>query len=410
MEVPPVAVTDTSSDERDSSAASTSVLRLSDILLGETSPPCSFFERADQWRERGPIHLGDAGNRFWLLTEMDGIRAAFQEPEVFSNTAIQCDAPNPDYHLIPEMLDPPEHGKWRKLMGPLFSPGVVAAMEAHIRARFDEILDDVAPRGKCDFVADVALRFPNTIFLELMGMPLTDADRFQQWEKAIIHEGSQSTPTAMAAIGEVFGYFTRLIEDRRANPGTDIVSKALTWQIDGEPIRHEDLLSFCLLLFQAGLDTVAAQLTYAFYHLATNPADRQRIVDDPAIIPSANEELLRFYAIVAPGRKVMRDTEVAGCPVNAGDMVLLPISSANRDPHEFDRADEVILDRENNRHLAFGAGPHRCLGSHLARLELRVAMEAWHARIPVYEIDPAVAIEEHSAGLIGLNNLPLRWA
>ncbi len=402
-----MAATDTPSAESRSDGEGT--LRLSDILLGHANPPCSYFERLDQWRESGPVHEGDSGNRFWLLTEMSDIRAAYQHPGIFSSSAIQCDTPNPDYHLIPEMLDPPEHGTWRKLMGPLFSPGAVEAMETHIRERFEEILDDVAPRGRCDFVADVALRFPNTIFLELMGMPLADADRFQRWETAILHEGSQSTPAAMAAIGEVYGYFSELISDRRANPGSDIVSKALTWKIDGEPVKHEDLLSFCLLLFQAGLDTVASQLSYAFYHLATTPADRQRIVDDPAIIPSANEELLRYYAIVAPGRKVMQDTEITGCPMQAGDMVLLPIASANRDPREFERAHEVILDRPNNRHIAFGAGPHRCLGSHLARLELQVAVEAWHARIPQYEIDPDVPIEEHSAGLIGLNNLPLRW-
>lgn len=161
-------------------------------------------------------------------------------------------------------------------------------------------------------------------------------------------------------------------------------------------------------MFQAGLDTVASQLSYAVYHFATHPHDRQRIVEDPSLIPTANEELLRYYAFVPPGRKVAQDTEVAGCPMKAGDMVLLPLVAANRDPKEFDRADEVIIDRRNNRHIAFGAGPHRCLGSHLARLELQVAMEGWHERVPDYEIDTSVPLFEHSAGLIGLNNLPLR--
>jgi cytochrome P450 len=393
-----------------STEQSAAVLQLSDILTGGVSEPCSFFERADGWRDRGRVHQGNgSGTRFWLFTEMDDMRTAYQTPEVFSNTAIQCDTPEPDFRLIPEMLDPPEHGAWRRLMGPLFSPGSVAAMEHHIRARFDEILDDIVARGKCDFVADVALRFPNTIFLELMGMPLEDADRFQEWETAILHEGSQSAPAAMAATNAVFGYFSELIEARRAQPGDDIVSKALNWQIDGQPVTHEDLLSYCLLLFMAGLDTVASQLSYAFYHLATHPADRQRLVDEPALIPTANEELLRYYAIVTPGRKVIQDVEVAGCPMKAGDMALLPLSSANRDPKQFERADEVIIDRATNPHIAFGAGPHRCLGSHLARLELNVAMQAWHERIPEYELDDTVPMGEHSAGLIGLNNLPLRW-
>jgi cytochrome P450 len=385
-------------------------LQLSDVLQGEELTPGTYFDAVDHWRTKGPLVLGDAqGNPFWLITEMAAMREACQRTENFSSSAIQMDYPNPDYQLIPLMLDPPDHAVWRRLLGPLFSPGVVAEMRSKIRARFDEILDEVAPRGQCDFVTDVAYRFPNTIFLDMMGMPVSDAERFQQWEEAILHHGSQGSETAMAASAQVMQYFSELIEDRYANPKDDIVSKATTWTIDGEPVSREDLLSFCLLMFQAGLDTVASQLAYSFYHLATNPADRERIVVDPSLIPTANEELLRYYSIVATGRKVTRDTELAGCPVKAGEMVLVAISGANRDPKEFARADEVVIDREQNRHMAFGLGPHRCLGSHLARLELRVAMEAWHQRIPVYRLDESRPTTEHAAGLIGLNTLPLKW-
>ena len=386
------------------------VLTHRDLFVTEMRPPGSFFAMMDDWRAKGAIHRGDAnGNPFHLVTGMADIRSAYQQHDVFSNTAIQVDNPNPEYHLIPEMLDAPEHGKWRKVLGPLFSPGAVDAMAANIRARFAEILDDVVDRGHCDFVADVALRFPNTIFLELMGMPIEDAPRFQRWETAMVHAPDTTAESFMTAVTEVMQYFSQMVAERFANPGNDLISRATTWKIDGEPIAQQDLLSFCLLMFQAGLDTVAAQLTYAMYHLATHPADRARIVADPSLIPAANEELLRFYSIVAPSRKVMQDTEIAGCPVRKGDMVLLPITAANRDPAEFDRADEVVIDRANNRHLAFGAGPHRCLGSHLARLELEVAMTMWHERIPDYRIDPDIPIEEHAGGLVGLNNLPLRW-
>jgi cytochrome P450 len=381
-----------------------------EIFTTQARPPGSFFSLMDQWRANGAVHPGDAnGHSFYLVTRMADIRDTCQRPDVFSNSAIQVDNPDPEYKLIPEMLDPPEHGKWRKLLGPLFSPGAVDAMESNIRARFTEILDTVAPRGRCDYVADVALRFPNTIFLELMGMPIEDADQFQQWETAMVHAPDTSHPSFMAAVNEVTQYFAGLVAERCKSPGDDLVSRAAGWTIDGEPITEGDLLSFCLLMFQAGLDTVTAQLTYAMYYLATNPADQARIVADPSLIRSANEELLRYYSIVAPSRKVMQDTEVAGCPVKKGEMVLLPLSSANRDPAEFDRADEVILDREPNRHLAFGAGPHRCLGSHLARLELEVAMQLWHERIPQYRLDPDIPVKEHAGGLVGLNNLPLLW-
>ncbi|HEY3631917.1 MAG TPA: cytochrome P450 [Jatrophihabitantaceae bacterium] len=402
-----MSIADSSTDE---AAVAAPVVTHRELFTTEMRPPGSFFALMDRWRDSGPVHRGDAsGNPFHLVTGMADIRAACQRPEVFSNTAIQVDNPNPEYQLIPEMLDPPEHGKWRKLLGPLFSPGAVDAMEAGIRSRFTEILDEVADRGQCDYVAEVALRFPNTIFLELMGMPVAHAEQFQRWETAMVHAPDTTAESFMAAVNEVTQYFAELVAERFRNPGDDLVSRATTWTIDGAPITEQDLLSFCLLMFQAGLDTVSAQLSYAMYHLATHPADRARIVADPSLIPAANEEFLRFYSIVAPSRKALQDSEVGGCPVKKGEMVLLPLSAANRDPAEFDRADEVLIDRSANRHLAFGAGPHRCLGSHLARLELDVAMRLWHERIPEYRIDPDVPIDEHAGGLVGLNNLPLRW-
>lgn len=396
--------------ESPTTASAAPDVRLEELLVPGENRPCSFFERADEWRRRGPVHRGDAdGSPFFLVTRMQEIRQSFQTPGVFSSRAIQVAAPEPPYRWIPEMLDGGEHATWRRLLGPLFSPGSVKAMEAKIRARFDEILDEVAPRGECDFVQDVALKFPNSIFCELMGLPLEDAERFQVWETAILHEGAGNSPSAMAAMGEVTQYFTTLIADRWENPRDDILSRAATWRVDGEPIAQQDLLDFCVLMFMAGLDTVAAQLGYNFLYMAQHPQDRARIVADPSMIPAANEELLRYFSFVTPGRKVVTDTEISGCPVKAGEMVLLPLSAANRDPDEFDRADEVVLDRQSNRHIAFGAGPHRCLGAHLARLELTVAMEAWHRRIPDYRLAESAEVREHQAGQIGMDSLPLVW-
>jgi cytochrome P450 len=161
-------------------------------------------------------------------------------------------------------------------------------------------------------------------------------------------------------------------------------------------------------MFMAGLDTVAMQLSYSFLHLATHDEDRRRIVEDPSLIPGAVEEFLRYYAFVTPGRKVTQDVDFGPCPMKAGQMIFLPIVSANRDPAEFVDADKVIIDRPDNRHIAFGAGPHRCLGSHLARQELRIGLEEWHKRIPDYRLTAGVPVREHS-GQIGLDNLPLEW-
>jgi cytochrome P450 len=371
--------------------------------------PFEHFGLIDDLREKDAIHFGDAsGHPFWAVTAMEPIREAFQHPEIFSSSAVVPDAPEPPYYWIPEMLDAPKHNKWRKLLGPLFSPGAIEALEPKIRERFGAIIDEVAPKGKCDFVQDVALRFPNQIFMDLMGMPVTDADKFQQWETAILHEGSSTADSAMKAAGEVHAYFTDVIAQRREDPKDDIISKAMGWTIDGEPISNEDMMAFCLLMFMAGLDTVNTQLTYSALHLATHDEDRRRINEDPALLVPAIEEFLRYYSFVTPGRKVLQDTELAGVEIKAGEMVFLPLVAANRDENEFPNASEVIIDRKDNRHLAFGAGPHRCLGAHLARLELTIALQEWQKRVPDYHVDQSIPIREHG-GQIGLSNLPLVW-
>jgi cytochrome P450 len=403
------AIADTHSSHADKRSAGP-VVDFADLMQCPVArQPLEHFSMIDELRESDQIHFGDAsGHPFWAVTGMEPIRDALQHPEIFSNSAVVPDAPEPPYFWIPEMLDAPLHNKWRKLLGPLFSPGTIDALEPKIRQRFSDIIDEVAPNGHCDFVSDVALKFPNQIFMELMGMPITDADKFQDWETAILHEGSSTSQPAIDAAMAVHAYFSEVIAERRKNPQDDIISKTLSWTIDGEPISDADMMAFCLLMFMAGLDTVNTQLTYSFFHLATHPQDRKRLNDDPSLMAGAMEEFLRYYAFVTPGRKVMQDTEVAGCPVKAGEMVFLPLVAANRDPNEFPDADKVIIDRQDNRHIAFGAGPHRCLGSHLARLELNIAMEEWHKRVPDYRIDESIPIREHG-GQIGLSNLPLVW-
>jgi cytochrome P450 len=211
---------------------------------------------------------------------------------------------------------------------------------------------------------------------------------------------------------EVMGYFQSLVTERREHPearADDIVSHAIDWQIDGEPASDEDVLSCMLLLFMAGLDTVAAQLSYSFFHLATHDEDRKRLVSEPSLAPHAVEELMRAYPIVQTARTATKDMDFHGCPVKAGDMVAFPLGLAGRDPQAFDNAREVDLDRANPRHISFGAGPHRCLGSHLARQELAVVLQEWHALIPDYRITDLDAVVEHSGGVYSIECLPLAW-
>jgi cytochrome P450 len=395
-------------DQTGTTDKTSEVLRYEDLNRGVKVDALWHFDNFDRLRDEGRSYFGDAsGHEFWLLTRMSDIRAALQSPQLFSSRAVVPADPDPPYLWIPEMLDPPVHTRWRQLLGPIFTPAAIAKLEPRVKQRFDEILDEIAPRGECDYVADVALRFPNTIFMEIMGLPVSDAAQFQIWETAILHT-SQGSGEGLTAMNEVIGYFAALVTERRKVPKDDLVSVALTFEIDGKPVSDEDLLAMCLLLFMAGLDTVAMQLSYSMMHLATHDEDRRRIVADPTLVPGAIEEFLRYYSFVTPGRKITADGEFAGCPVKSGQMAYLPLVSANRDPDEFADADRVVIDRADNRHIAFGAGPHRCLGSHLARQELRIGLAGWHARIPEYRLKAGVPIREHG-GQIGLDNLALEW-
>ena len=370
----------------------------------------------DALREQADIIRSTWNQGYWVLTRSDLQREAFQNPKQFSNSAIQPHFDNPEHFYIPEMLDPPEHTKWRQLLGPYFSPGRIATLEPAVLRRCRELIGAIAQRGECDFYEDFAREYPTTIFMGLMGLPVEDAKQFMVWEDAILNYSSESDPEmkkVVQAMVDVQGCFKELFALRRVEPRDDLVTAALSWEMDGQPIPEQDLLNMCLLMFMAGLDTVTQQLSYSFLHLATHPEDRERIVRDPEVIPNAVEEFLRFYSIVTPGRKVTSDVEFHGCPFKAGEIVYLPLSAASRDEEDFPGGDHVDFDRTPNHHIAFGAGPHRCLGSHLARRELRIAFEEWHRQIPNYRLAPGfdvTTIHEHVAGgVLGLDRLPLVW-
>lgn len=376
-----------------------------------TEPEGTWFAKYDELRAQFPWYRNEFGPGFWTVCNYRGILEIMQNPEVFSNSVVTALDPNPPVKWIPEMLDGDEHKQWRRQLGPLFSPGAVERLEASVRQRAIDIIEGIKDRGSCDFMADFATRFPTTIFLEMMGLPVEELDHFLEWEHDILHAGGsdeEKLQKQMAAMLAVMGRFATVIAERREAPRDDIVSKALTYEIDGKPVTDEDLLSFCLLMFMAGLDTVSVTLGWMFLHLARNDGDRARIVADPTIIPTAVEEFVRAYAIVIPARKVMSDIDIQGCPMKAGDMVNIPLNAATRDDAAFPDAATVDITRKPNNHIGFGAGPHRCLGSHLARQELRIAMEEWHARIPDYRVAPDAQMLE-SGGQLGLESLPLIW-
>ena len=325
--------------------------------------------------------------------------------------------------LIPLNVDPPEHSKYRKILDPLFAPKQMDRQEADITERVNHFIDHFADRGECNFSEEFAEVFPTSVFLGLLGLPEDELAMFLRLRDGSLHS-EKIDPDALfdfekrravqAATGaEIYDYFGRLIHLREREPADDIITRFLSVEIDGERLSHDDILDICFLFLIAGLDTVTDSLTCFFAFLAQHPGHRHEIVADPGVIPAAVEELLRWETPVPAGvpRVATSDVELPdGHIVKEGTAVVVSYGAANVDPSAFDDAFEVRFDRGKNTHLAFGGGVHRCLGSHLARRELRVALREWHRRIPDYRLKPGHEDLEYSPGLRFVKDLTLAWS
>lgn len=381
--------------------------------LDGLKPVEGFYRELDELREEAPAYWNTSGNGYWMLTRFHDIRDAYQNGEIFSSESIIVNDPNPQYTWIPTLIDGPDHTKYRQVLNSFFSPTAVAQRESINRQFANDIIDQIIDNGGCDVASEFAGEFPVRVFLSMAGLPQKDALDFVSWVTAIFAQmanpGDHSDQAAAATA--IRAYFADMIADRRVNPldpKSDFVTHLLRAKYYDHPLDDEQMLNILGVLILAGLDTMRCQLGYSFYHFATHPGDRQRILDEPDVIPSAVEEILRYYSIVNPGRKLTDDFEIAGCPMRKGDMVLLDLAQANRDPRAFPDADKFIIDRPNNKHVAFGPGAHRCMGSHLARQELRIGLEEWHKRIPNYVVNTDQPIIEHG-GQRGIVSLPIRW-
>jgi cytochrome P450 len=320
-------------------------------------------------------------------------------------------------------VDPPKHANYRKLLDPLFAPRRMDEQEADITRRVNALIDTFIDEGECNFSEQFADLFPTSVFLGLLGLPEEELPMFLRLRDGILHS-EKADPEAMfdlekrravqdATGQEIYDYFGKIIELRQREPAEDIITRFLTVEIEGERLSHDDILDICFLFLIAGLDTVTDSLTCFFAFLAQHPDHRRQIVDDPSVIPAAVEELLRWESPVAGGvpRMATRDLELPdGHRVKEGTAVMISYGAANLDPIGCDEPFTVRFDRAKNPHLAFGGGVHRCLGSHLARRELRVALREWHRRIPEYRIKPGHEDLEYTPGLRFVKDLTLDWA
>jgi cytochrome P450 len=324
----------------------------------------------------------------YFPTRYGDIREIAYDPENFSSRRVVVREGDYRVNSPPITSDPPDHRPLRMVLIPPFTPQAVARLEGRTRSVCNELIDAFIGNGRCDGAVDYAQHIPVRIIAHMLGIPASDGDRFRGWVTMALQDGITNQDVLKQAEGEIAAYFAEQITQRRGQLGDDLVSFLIrARQPNGEPFSDHQVLGALRLLLVAGTDTTWSAIGSAIWHLATVPADRQRLVDEPGLIPTAIEELLRAYAPVTMARDIVDDVAVGGCPMKRGEMVLLSFPAANRDPAKFVDADKVVIDRRENPHVAFGLGIHRCIGSNLARMEMRVAVEEWLRRMPDFRLD-----------------------
>jgi cytochrome P450 len=347
----------------------------------------------DELRAKSPVvHTG----RFqgcYLPTSFEAVRQIAYDTEHFSSRRVIVRDERPEIQkngAPPITSDPPEHKPAKQLLLPPFTPDAMKKLEPRVRAICNELIDGFVADGGCDIADRYAKYIPVRAIAHMLGIPETDGDLFINWIHRILELSIKDESQLKTAAEEMGAYFVGHIEARKRQPTDDLITTLMNARDkSGAPLDDMHVLGSLRLLLIAGIDTTWSAIGASLWHLAKTPADRQRLVAEPELMPTAVEEFLRAFSPVTMAREVMKETEIQGCPVKPGNMVLLSFPAANRDPAVFPDADKVVLDRQQNPHAAFGLGIHRCIGSNLARMEMTVALEEWLKRIPEFRLDPA---------------------
>jgi len=365
------------------------------------------------FREKGPIfytpvHFSNPTGA-WVLTRAEDIRAALQNPGLFSSKGVSGFSRllGESWDMIPLELDPPHHTKFRALLNPLFAPNKIAKMQEGVRDSCVALINALKAKPDCEFMQDFGRPFPVLIFLQLMGLPSGDFHKVLEWEEQLLH--GKTMEARIGAAASIRDYLRELAQARREHPVDDLISFAVQAKVDGEMLTDDEILGICYLLFVGGLDTVASSLGFYFKYLAEHPEQQRLLRDNNALIADAVEELLRVHSVVMVSRFLTADTEFGGVTMKQGDCVAIYMTFASFDEAEIERPETVDFARSPNRHVAFSFGPHRCIGSHLARRELVIAIEEWVNRVPPFNIKPGGDVRMHGGVVFGVDSLPLSW-
>jgi cytochrome P450 len=368
-----------------------------------------------QLRTTCPVTRTEGRGGFWIVSRYDDCHWALSHPEIFSSSQTTvpplADAIGP---MIPANIDPPEHALFRRILLPLFAPKRVARMEPLARSAIRDLLKPLCGASRCEFMGEVAVPYPYRVFLPFMGLPASDISLFLDWEAESLRRQSVDVSAAITAVTitrpKIIEYFADVLRERRSRHGDEddlIGALVRARHPDDRPLTESELLRICILLFQAGLHTTTDVLGNAMCYLSQHPAERDALATRPYLVPTAVEEFLRFESVSPLGRVTTQDVEVRGVTIPRGEFVALLAPAAGRDETEFPEPDTVWLDRHPNRHFGFGAGIHRCLGAHLGRVELRVALEEIHAALPRYRLLDGTRPQRHVGFLRGTDELHL---
>ncbi|HEY3696478.1 cytochrome P450 [Phenylobacterium sp.] len=343
------------------------------------------------------------------MTRYEDVREVYQNDAVYSNAgAANFQAMvGETFQMIPLAIDPPDHGKYRILLNPWFSPRAITLMEPKIRATIGELIDSFADKGECDLAYDYGRIYPVRVFMGLMGFPEEKFEDFLSWEYAILHDMG-NLERMKWGISSALAYLRGYIEEVRRTPVDNLTSHIVHGTVEGRGLTEDEIIGTVFFLWVGGLDTVAATTALMFRRLALDPALQQTLRDNPDQIPEAIEEFLRMQPIVNSGRSAKHDHELAGVQIKKGEYIMCLNAAGNFDPAEFEEPRTFRLDRPSNRHFTLAGGPHRCLGSHLARRELRIALSEFLERIPPFRMKPG-ADRTVVPGLIAAPHLPIVW-
>jgi cytochrome P450 len=375
-------------------------------------------------RERCPIAHSTRWGGSWMPTRYEDVRDMARAVPTLSSRAPGVIPPSPEMREIliqevkefgaelpPISADPPLHKPFKQLILPLFSPKAVETYRPFTEKLANNLIDQIIDNGTvADGAVDYAQQLPPRVIAYIIGIDETRADEFTEWVRGILEQGQANPEIRLKYRRIIRDYFQEMITERRRNPRDDAISKLMKAKIEGESLSDYTIIGVCFLLLVAGIDTTWSSIGSALFHFGTKTDHRNRMYAEPELFPTAIEELLRFYSPVKMARRVLEPVAFGGVEMQPGDKVIMNFPAANRDPEVFENPDEVMLDREQNRHIAFGVGIHRCAGSNLARMEMDVALRTWFNRIKDFEVIQPEKVIWSGGQVRGPRVMPMRIA